>query len=131
MICHELGYVKILGNVPLILSFGNSDTSAAAHEALVKNDAALAARFVPDNVRALSYGATSMVFLLSSDALWRQLRVLIGAGFSSGQIRPLLQNTTLVPVANCFLSRFYNRDTVAGINVSKPFVPIAIDPGQM
>jgi hypothetical protein len=79
--------------VPLILlSFGNSNTSAAAaHEALVKNDAALAARFVPDNVRALSYGATSMVFLLSSDALWRQLRVLIGAGFSSGQIRPVLE----------------------------------------
>ena len=26
LICHELGYVKILGNVPLILSFGNSNT---------------------------------------------------------------------------------------------------------
>ena len=25
LICHELGYVKILGNVPLILSFGNSN----------------------------------------------------------------------------------------------------------
>ena len=26
LICHELGYVKILGNVPLILSFGNSNS---------------------------------------------------------------------------------------------------------
>ena len=26
LICHELGYVKFLGNVPLILSFGNSKT---------------------------------------------------------------------------------------------------------
>ena len=25
LICHELGYVKILGNVPIILSFGNSN----------------------------------------------------------------------------------------------------------
>jgi hypothetical protein len=25
LICHKLGYVKILGNVPLILSFGNSN----------------------------------------------------------------------------------------------------------
>ncbi|CAD6260141.1 unnamed protein product [Miscanthus lutarioriparius] len=66
-------------------------SAAVAHEALVKNDAALAARLVPDNVRALSYGATSMVFLPSSDQLWRQLRVLIGAGFSSSQIRPVLE----------------------------------------
>jgi cytochrome P450 len=66
-------------------------SAAVAHEALVKNDAALAARLVPDNVRALSYGATSMVFLPSSDQLWRQLRVLIGAGFSSSQIRHVLE----------------------------------------
>ncbi|CAD6252738.1 unnamed protein product [Miscanthus lutarioriparius] len=66
-------------------------SAAVAHEALVKNDAALAARLVPDNVRALSYGAKSMVFLPSSDQLWRQLRVLIGAGFSSSQIRPVLE----------------------------------------
>jgi len=69
-------------------------SAAIAHEALAKNDAALAARLVPDNVRALSYGATSMVFLPSSDQLWRQLRVLIGAGFSSSHgleaIRPVL-----------------------------------------
>jgi hypothetical protein len=25
LICHKLGYVKFLGNVPLILSFGNSN----------------------------------------------------------------------------------------------------------
>jgi len=30
-----------------------ASSAAAAHEALVKNDAALAARFVPDNVRAV------------------------------------------------------------------------------
>ncbi|CAN6270689.1 unnamed protein product [Urochloa humidicola] len=70
-------------------------SAAAAHEALSKNDAALAARLVPDNVCALSYGTTSMVFLPSSDHLWRQLRVVIGAGFSSARgldaIRPVLE----------------------------------------
>ncbi|WVZ61720.1 hypothetical protein U9M48_011549 [Paspalum notatum var. saurae] len=70
-------------------------SSAVAHEALVKKDAALAARLVPDNVRALSYGATSMVFLPSSDRLWKRLRVVIGAGFSSSRgldaIRPILE----------------------------------------
>ncbi|CAN6248041.1 unnamed protein product [Urochloa humidicola] len=70
-------------------------SAAAAHEALSKNDAALAARLVPDNVCALSYGTTSMVFLPSSDHIWRQLRVVIGAGFSSARgldaIRPVLE----------------------------------------
>ncbi|CAN6275451.1 unnamed protein product [Urochloa humidicola] len=70
-------------------------SAAAAHEALSKNDAALAARLVPDNVCALSYGTTSMVFLPSSDHLWRQLRVVIGAGFSTARgldaIRPVLE----------------------------------------
>lgn len=65
------------------------------HEALAKNDAVLAARVVPDNVCALSYGAMSMLFLPSSDKLWRQLHGLIGAGFSSSQaleaIRPILE----------------------------------------
>jgi cytochrome P450 len=70
-------------------------SSAVAHEALSKNDAALAARLVPDNVCALSYSTTSMVFLPSSDQLWKQLRVVIGAGFSSSRgldvIRPILE----------------------------------------
>ncbi|KAJ1287584.1 hypothetical protein BS78_02G021300 [Paspalum vaginatum] len=70
-------------------------SSAVAHEALVKKDAALAARLVPDNVQALSYGTTSMVFLPSSDQLWKRLRVVTGAGFSSSRgldvIRPILE----------------------------------------
>ncbi|KAL6642525.1 hypothetical protein ACP70R_020706 [Stipagrostis hirtigluma subsp. patula] len=68
---------------------------AVAREALSKHDAALAARLVPDNVRALSYSATSLVFLPSSDNLWRQGRAVIGAGFSSGRgldrVRPVLE----------------------------------------
>ncbi|KAL6865291.1 hypothetical protein ACP4OV_016442 [Aristida adscensionis] len=57
---------------------------AMAREALAKNDAALAARFVPDNVRAMSHGASSLLFLPSSSALWRQHRAVVGARFSSG-----------------------------------------------
>ncbi|XP_062200196.1 oryzalexin E synthase-like [Phragmites australis] len=68
---------------------------AVAREALAKNDAALAARLVPDTVRALSYSATSMVFVPSSDQLWKQDRVIIGARFSSSRgldaIRPILE----------------------------------------
>lgn len=70
-------------------------SASVAHEALYKNDGALAARLVPDNVCALSYGTTSMVFLPSSNQLWKQLRVVIGAGFSSTRgldvIRPILE----------------------------------------
>lgn len=69
---------------------------AAAHEALAKNDAALAARLVPDSVCALSYSATSMVFLPSSNALWKQDRNIIGSRFSSARgldtIRPILEH---------------------------------------
>ncbi|GJN39239.1 hypothetical protein PR202_gb28344 [Eleusine coracana subsp. coracana] len=60
-------------------------SAAMAHEILVKNDAALAARLVPDNVCALSYSSTSMVFLPSSNQLWKQLRVTIGSRFSSSR----------------------------------------------
>ncbi|KAF7005523.1 hypothetical protein CFC21_020639 [Triticum aestivum] len=70
-------------------------SAAAAHEALAKNDAALASRLVPDTVHAMSYGATSMVFLPSSNPLWKQDRVIMGARFSSGRgldtIRPILE----------------------------------------
>nr|XP_045089777.1 cytochrome P450 76M5-like [Aegilops tauschii subsp. strangulata] len=52
-------------------------SAAAAHEALAKNDAALASRLVPDTVHAMSYGATSMVFLPSSNPLWKQDRVIM------------------------------------------------------
>ncbi|KAM3373523.1 hypothetical protein ACQJBY_020141 [Aegilops geniculata] len=70
-------------------------SAAAAHEALAKNEAALASRLVPDTVRAMSYGATSMVFLPSSNPLWKQDRVIMGARFSSNRgldtIRPILE----------------------------------------
>ncbi|GJM91621.1 hypothetical protein PR202_ga08016 [Eleusine coracana subsp. coracana] len=68
---------------------------AAAHDALTKNDAALAARLVPDSVCALSYSATSMVFLPSSNKLWKQDRAIIGSRFSSARgletIQPILE----------------------------------------
>ncbi|KAF7012880.1 hypothetical protein CFC21_027028 [Triticum aestivum] len=70
-------------------------SAAAAHEALVKNDAALASRLVPDTVCTMSYGATSMVFLPSSNPLWKQDRIIMGARFCSGRgldtIRPILE----------------------------------------
>ncbi|KAI5002411.1 hypothetical protein ZWY2020_027061 [Hordeum vulgare] len=70
-------------------------SAAAAHEALAKNDAALASRLVPDTVRAMSYGATSMFFLPSSNPLWKQDRTIMGVRFSSGRgldtIRPILE----------------------------------------
>lgn len=69
---------------------------AAAHEALAKNDAALAARLVPDSVRTLSYSATSMVFLPCSNALWKQGRAIIGSRFASARgfdtIRPIMEH---------------------------------------
>ena len=43
----------------------------------------------------------------------------------------LLQNMAFVPVYNCFLSRFLNRDCLSGINTCISFVPEAIEPGQM
>ncbi|TVT99542.1 hypothetical protein EJB05_55080, partial [Eragrostis curvula] len=68
---------------------------AAAHEALIKNDAALAARLVPDTMHALSYSTTSMVFLPSTNQLWRQHRAMVGARFATGRgldaILPVLE----------------------------------------
>ena len=43
----------------------------------------------------------------------------------------LLENRAFVPVYNCFLSRFLNRDWPSGINMCISFVPEAIEPGQM
>ncbi|TVU03634.1 hypothetical protein EJB05_50822, partial [Eragrostis curvula] len=57
----------------------------AAREALVANDAALAARLVPDTARAMAHSSASLLFLPSSDAMWKQHRATIGARFSSGQ----------------------------------------------
>ncbi|OEL38092.1 Cytochrome P450 76M5 [Dichanthelium oligosanthes] len=58
---------------------------AMAREALAEREAALAARFVPDSVRALGYGAGSMAFLPSSDPLWKQHRVTAGAFLTSSR----------------------------------------------
>ncbi|KAI4968960.1 hypothetical protein ZWY2020_046290 [Hordeum vulgare] len=60
-------------------------SAAAAHKTLAKNDATLASRLVPDTVRAMSYDATSTVFLPSSNPLWKQDRVIMGTRFSSGR----------------------------------------------
>ena len=43
----------------------------------------------------------------------------------------MLQNRAFVPVYNCFLSRFLNRDWLSGINTCISFVPEAIESGQM
>ncbi|CAN6166818.1 unnamed protein product [Urochloa humidicola] len=56
---------------------------AAAREALVDNDAALAARFVPDVARAMVHSSESLFFLASSSALWRRHRATIGAHLSA------------------------------------------------
>jgi cytochrome P450 len=57
----------------------------AAHEALVKNDAALAARFVPDNTRALGHSSESIFFLPTSSHVWKQHRITVGTRFSTGR----------------------------------------------
>ncbi|CAN6217591.1 unnamed protein product [Urochloa humidicola] len=58
---------------------------AAAREALVDNDAALAARFVPDVARAMAHGSESIFFLPSSSALWRQHRATVAAHLSASR----------------------------------------------
>ena len=58
---------------------------AAAREALVDNDAALAARFVPDVARARAHRSESLLFLPSSSDLWRQHRAAVGAHLSAGR----------------------------------------------
>ncbi|CAN6182221.1 unnamed protein product [Urochloa humidicola] len=62
---------------------------AAAREALVDNDAALAARFVPDVARAMAHSSESIFFLPSSSALWRQHRATVAAHLSAGGGRSL------------------------------------------
>ncbi|CAN6210643.1 unnamed protein product [Urochloa humidicola] len=56
---------------------------AAAREALIDNDAALAARFVPDVARAMAHSSESIFFLPSSSSLWRQHRATVGAHLSA------------------------------------------------
>ncbi|RLM64857.1 oryzalexin E synthase-like [Panicum miliaceum] len=56
---------------------------ALAREALAEKEAALAARFLPDSVRALGYGAGSMAFVPSSDPLWKRHRATAGAFLTS------------------------------------------------
>jgi len=43
----------------------------------------------------------------------------------------LLQNSTIIPVGNCLLSRFFNRDYGSRTNVPDSFVPDGMEPGQM
>ena len=38
LICHELDYVEILGNVPLILSFGKSNRNLSWYHVLIHGD---------------------------------------------------------------------------------------------
>ena len=44
---------------------------AAAREALAENDLAVTARWVPDGVRAMAYNEGSVLFLPSSNPLWK------------------------------------------------------------
>ncbi|TKW02499.1 hypothetical protein SEVIR_8G246862v4 [Setaria viridis] len=57
----------------------------AAREALINNDAALAARFVPDNTRALGHCSESMFFLPTYSHLWKQHRITLGTSLSSAR----------------------------------------------
>ncbi|XP_014660190.1 oryzalexin E synthase-like [Setaria italica] len=58
---------------------------AAAREALVDNDAALAPRFVPDVACALAHSSESISFLPTSSPLWRQHRATVGAHLSAAR----------------------------------------------
>ncbi|KAL6900833.1 hypothetical protein ACP4OV_005509 [Aristida adscensionis] len=58
---------------------------ALAREALAEKDSALAARFVPDSVRARSYGVGSVAFMPSSNPLWKQHRATVAAHLISGR----------------------------------------------
>ncbi|CAL5081366.1 unnamed protein product [Urochloa decumbens] len=58
---------------------------AAAREALIDNDAALAARFVPDVARAMAHSSESIFFLPSSSDLWRQHRSTVAAHLSAAR----------------------------------------------
>jgi cytochrome P450 len=49
----------------------------AAREAFTKHDRRLAARAVPDTARALGFSERSMIWLPSSDPLWRTLRGIV------------------------------------------------------
>ncbi|RCV31434.1 hypothetical protein SETIT_6G176900v2 [Setaria italica] len=49
----------------------------AAREAFTRHDRRLAARAVPDTARALGFSARSMIWLPSSDPLWRTLRGIV------------------------------------------------------
>ena len=47
------------------------------------------------------------------------------------QAGALLENRAFVPIYNCFLARFLNRNWPSWINTCISFVPEAIEPGQM
>lgn len=66
-------------------SFVVVSSPAAAREALVDNDAALAARFVPDVARALDHSSESLFFLRNSSSLWKQHRATVGVHMSSAR----------------------------------------------
>lgn len=55
----------------------------AAREAFTKHDRRLAARAVPDSGRALGFSERSMVWLPSSDPLWKTLRGIVAANIFS------------------------------------------------
>ncbi|XP_066324310.1 cytochrome P450 76M5-like [Miscanthus floridulus] len=59
---------------------------AAAREALAGNDLAVSARWVPDGARAMAHNEGSVLFLPSSNPLWKQHRVSISAHFSGRSI---------------------------------------------
>lgn len=59
---------------------------AAAREALAGNDLAVTARWVPDSARAMAHNEGSVLFLPSSNPLWKQHRVSISAHFSGRSI---------------------------------------------
>lgn len=67
------------------LPFVVVSSPAAAREALVKNDLAVAARYAPDSARALGHDAGSVFFLPSSSPLWKQHRITIGTHMSSAR----------------------------------------------
>jgi len=83
-----------------------------AREALAEKEAALAARFVPDSVRALGYGAGSMAFVPSSDPRWKRHRA---TGLRTCSGRPARVGKAVFAAANNVISNIlFSEDVVGG-----------------
>ncbi|KAJ1297033.1 hypothetical protein BS78_01G347100 [Paspalum vaginatum] len=68
-----------LGSLPAVVVTSRD----GAREAFTKHDKRLAARYTPDAVRALGYAGRSMIYLPSSDPLWKVQRNVVATNVFS------------------------------------------------